>query len=191
MVIIIVLFLQRLTISVNYYYQKDSHYLKLTVHLARFRMLEKKINLKQQQTHNQTSHLADLWKGLEQDIELNNFSQLMHTVVEQLKTTKYMVKMACRHLTIKQLVWKTTFGTGEASSAGLVAGGLWMVKGTVLGLLSELATMNCEPKLSVIPYFQQKGYQSEIDCMVSIRLGKAIHTIMQMQRHGVKKAIYT
>jgi hypothetical protein len=96
-----------------------------------------------------------------------------------------------KSISFHELKWITHFGTGDASSTGALAGGLWAIKGTMIGFLFEQTEWRVQPKISVTPHFQQRGLYSEVDCIITIRLGKAIRTARRVMRNlKVKKEVY-
>ncbi|MEN2769152.1 DUF2953 domain-containing protein [Ornithinibacillus xuwenensis] len=183
-IIFIILLLLKIKIKVSYSYQKDSHQIMITVYLIRIKIFQRKIdfNAKRKDTHEQKDFL-DVIKEIRGHDEIADFKQLLKTLKQRLMEAKNAMITVMNNLSIHQLTWKTQFGTGEASSTGVTSGGIWMIKGTLIGMMYEMTNFKCEPQIAVIPYFQQKGLQSQIDCIVSIRLGKAIYTVMQVLRY--------
>lgn len=86
---------------------------------------------------------------------------------------------------IDQLSWQTKIGGQEAINGGLYAGMMWMIKGFLIGMLSKQSLDMCKPQTSVTPYFQKQYFQSEFNCMLSIRTGQAIHTFIKTITRGL------
>lgn len=84
---------------------------------------------------------------------------------------------------VHQVYWDTKIGTSEASTTGILCGGIWTLKGSVLGLISSLMQLKTEPELYVTPYFQQKHSQTRVKCMISFRFGQAILAVFLIVRH--------
>lgn len=84
-----------------------------------------------------------------------------------------------RRSTIKKLAWKTDIGVGEADQTGLIFGGLWMIKSFIINYLYHNKLLEIRPKLSICPFFNEKTIQSKMDCMITIRLGQAIYTMLK------------
>ncbi|MGY4689217.1 DUF2953 domain-containing protein [Salibacterium sp. K-3] len=84
---------------------------------------------------------------------------------------------------IKRFSWKTRFGTGDAAWTGLLSGLSWSVKQTAAGLLSAVMQMTCRPEVDVSPDFQNRQFETELTCMVTVRLGHAIITGIRVMTH--------
>jgi hypothetical protein len=186
----IILLLLHITIQVHYCYDQETHELVIKLYLIKIRVFQRRINLKEH-VQDEYLDLLDILQAEHQGFNLKHMKQMFENIVKELKLAKQLLFFVLRNLTFRQFDWKTHFGTGEASSTGVASGGVWMIKGTLLGTLSTHSNMNCQPKIAVIPYFQQRGIRSEIDCIVTIRLGKAIHTAMHLLRKiSVNKEAY-
>lgn len=160
------------------------------IYYIRLRIIHRKIVLNDQSQEEKTSILDII-----EEIDVKDFKdlkQVIQTIVPSFKETKKIIKMMMKSIVIHQLSWRTDFGTGNATSTGIMSGGVWMMKGTLVSFIHELSNLSCQPKISVTPHFQQRGLYSEIDCIVSIRLGKAIHTGLRILRNiNLNKEVYT
>ncbi|MDC3415771.1 DUF2953 domain-containing protein [Aquibacillus salsiterrae] len=82
--------------------------------------------------------------------------------------------------------WTTELGTGDAFLTGIMSGGLWSVKGSIVRLMTDYMTVKTKPTINVVPIFQKKQVNSECECMVSFRLGQTIvaffHIVRQIKR---------
>jgi hypothetical protein len=84
---------------------------------------------------------------------------------------------------VQQLKWSTEIGVGDAALTGTAAGLVWSVKGTVVGLVSHLLTMQTKPVMFVRPMFLKTGFETRIDCIIRFWVGQAIF-------EGIKLVIY-
>ncbi|WP_212921290.1 DUF2953 domain-containing protein, partial [Ornithinibacillus bavariensis] len=168
-------------IKVHYYFNQEVHEMNVQMYIIRVRVFQRNINLKNH-VQDEYSDLMEMLQDEGDGFNLNRLKQMVKNLLQGLKIAKQLLLFILQNITFQQIEWKTHFGTGEASSTGIVSGGIWMVKGTLLGALSEFSNLNCQPNIIIIPYFQQRGFQSKIDCIVTIRLGKAIHTAMYLLR---------
>src|SRR5699024_2298296 len=82
----------------------------------------------------------------------------------------------------------THIGTGDASTTGIAAGGVWITKGMIVGFISQQSNLVCRPNTTVKTYFQYKYIQTNIHCIVSIRIGQAITVFLKaMRKDAVQK----
>ncbi|WP_416151498.1 DUF2953 domain-containing protein [Salipaludibacillus sp. HK11] len=87
---------------------------------------------------------------------------------------------------ISKFQWKTHLGLEEADKTGTGCGFVWIVKGTFIGLLAHYMRMVDEPKVQVVPHFQNLLVATSFQCMVSFRIGYAIHMGLKILRHREK-----
>lgn len=89
-----------------------------------------------------------------------------------------------RNIYVHHIAWTTHIGCGEAYATGLVLGPMWTVKGIVIGFISRhvngLSASNVH--LLIEPYFTEEKLQSEVNCIGSIRIGKAIYTLIKRRK---------
>lgn len=101
---------------------------------------------------------------------LKNYKEILKHVIQFNKILqKFLQKVS-----LKEFQWSSTLGLGDAALTGMLTGGLWTIKGSVLGLLSHYFRMAAEPKIMVIPQFQQMVLHTELSCMFQFRIGHAI-----------------
>ncbi|MYL44779.1 DUF2953 domain-containing protein [Virgibacillus halodenitrificans] len=112
-------------------------------------------------------------------MELNNYPIKLNEWKEILQSSSKLLSIILSNISIKKLKWKTAGGMGEACVTGTVTGLVWSLKGIILGQLVEKSNMRCEPSIYVEPYFQQTFFQTELTCMISFRIGKAIHVFFK------------
>ncbi|WP_010099194.1 DUF2953 domain-containing protein [Ornithinibacillus scapharcae] len=179
-IILFILLWFRLKIKIHYCFQKNNHHLLISVYYTKLRLLHRKIDLNGDDTE-EFSFILEFLQEVTED-KLTGFKDMVKNILGQLKLAKNMVTIMLKKITFQELNWNTHIGTGDASTTGLVTGGVWMIKGGLLGFVSELSNVDCKPNLAITPHFQQKGLFSQVDCIVTIRLGKAIFTTMRVIR---------
>lgn len=104
--------------------------------------------------------------------------------IQQLKTFKETASLLIKHVVIEKIEWMTYVGTGEASSTGLISGGLWSIKGAVGCLIQELGISQRQPKIRVIPYYHQEVFKSNFICIFSLKIAKAIFISKRLRKQG-------
>ncbi|MFS0673088.1 DUF2953 domain-containing protein [Ornithinibacillus sp. 179-J 7C1 HS] len=192
LILFFILITLKLKIRFYYRYQEEKHFIAVEVFYIRMRILHREMNLSEQ-SQNGYSNLTEVLQDMDKE-DLKDFKERAFNILPQLKNAKKMLTIMMNSIIFHRLNWKTHFGLGDAASTGIAAGGIWMFKGTLLGFFYERSNLLCKPEISVTPHFQQKGLYSEIDCIVSISLGKAIHTslrIVQNIKFYKKKEVYT
>lgn len=145
--------------------------LYLAVYFYRARLLERSVNLLEE---------ADQEQSLQEALSL--WHQLSQNFIQRLKDFHDMTTLVLERLRFHSISWQTNVGTGKAHSTGIVIGGIWSAKGTVLGLLAAKSQFYCKPSIDVSPLFNQKQFKSRFDCMISIRIGQSIYAILKIIR---------
>ncbi|UOY94305.1 DUF2953 domain-containing protein [Ectobacillus sp. JY-23] len=103
-----------------------------------------------------------------------------------------MIKGFLRSVRIKKFLWRSYIGTGDAAYTGVIAGGLWSVKGMILGTLSTYMKIVKAPELEVVPVFQGEIATSQLECTITFRIGKALLTAVKLFRYiRKKKPVFT
>lgn len=180
--VVFILLMLHLKIKIYYCFQKNNHHLMLSVYYTRLRLLHRKIDLNGSDQE-EISFLLEFLQDVNEE-KITGIKDIFINIIQQFKLAKYIVTTMLNKITLQELNWKTHIGTGDASTTGLVTGGVWMIKGGLLGVVYELSNVDCKPNLAITPHFQQKGVFSEVDCILTIRLGKAIYTVMHIIRNA-------
>lgn len=88
------------------------------------------------------------------------------------------------HLTEKirmsHFVWKTSFGSGDAGDTAVLCGLIWSTKSIVMPLIGKM--ISDQPRIEVVPLFQEKRFTSQFSCMMSLKAGEAIRTMREIRR---------
>jgi len=123
-------------------------------------------------------------------ISVNEFIRLIEDFKKVLKDTIDLYKIVEWFLAKSELTefeWDTQLGLGDAAETGTGCGLVWMVKGSSVGLLSHYMRLVDEPKINVNPSFQELLIATRFRCMVSFRVGYAIHTGLKILKHRKKR----
>ncbi|MBT2216593.1 DUF2953 domain-containing protein [Virgibacillus dakarensis] len=175
----ILLLFSRVYISFSLEYSDDKPISIVYVRLYGIRFLKRKIDLSELGT-------ADVWKDQLANKSFKEKLEVIHQVMQSffdiVSDTMMAMRIFLDKLSIHKIEWYSRFGTGEASTTGLAAGGLWTIKGALIGLVDHLSHVHCLPNIDVQPDFQSKYIYSKFDCMVSIRIGQAIHALIKVIR---------
>jgi hypothetical protein len=90
------------------------------------------------------------------------------------KRYKNVVKYLERKVCIKRLKWHTVLGTGDAAVTGIAIGFLWHIKTVVSTLLAMGFKLRELPDLGISPCFAEPAFETNFNCILSIRIGHAI-----------------
>lgn len=82
---------------------------------------------------------------------------------------------------VRQVVWVTTCGTGDAAETALLSGIIWSIKASILPWVSRYCSDR--PRINVVPTFQRKTLNSDLSCMFQVKIGDAIAMIKKIRRH--------
>lgn len=104
----------------------------------------------------------------------------LRAFLQQMGSFKNGLLLILENIVVHKIKWVTHFGTGEASSTGMLAGSIWGVKGAAKGLIYKFGNISCDPTMTVVPHFQQKYFKTDFQCMVSIRFAKAISVFIKL-----------
>jgi len=148
------------------------------VNVLRIRVFKKEWH--KQMTAMEETILDDVLEVLISDGGNKKTRNWMRDVIRQCKNLKLILVFVLQNLVFHKINWITHCGTGEASSTGIVTGGIWTIKETSKGLLYKFGNISCNPSVSVVPHFQQKLFKTEFHCMFSIRVAKAISILMRI-----------
>ncbi|MFD1038145.1 DUF2953 domain-containing protein [Virgibacillus byunsanensis] len=177
-ILMVIILLSKIYISCKYTYKKDDQTLVVSVYMYRIRLLTKDIELT-------TSDRPEIWHLFKNKSFLESLKYIYNgfqKAIDQSREANAMIIMLLRNLYFHRIDWSTHIGTGEASTTGITVGGVWTLKGVITGLLYNKSSFKCEPDLKVIPHYQHKYIHSKLDCMVSIRLVKAIYALIKVMR---------
>jgi hypothetical protein len=102
--------------------------------------------------------------------KLTNAKEIIHHV----SNMNVIVSKFIKRIVIKHFEWHSLVGVGDAAHTGIITGALWMLKGSVVGMLSNFLRLKEMPILSVTPHFQMAILQTHITCIFQFRIGYAI-----------------
>ncbi|HZG71565.1 MAG TPA: DUF2953 domain-containing protein [Chondromyces sp.] len=97
----------------------------------------------------------------------------MHTIVR-----KFLQKVS-----INQIKWNSMIGVKDAAVTGVLTGGLWAVKGSLISLLSHYMKLRRIPEVNITPSFILPITRTEFTCMLQFRIGHAIGAGIKVIRY--------
>lgn len=98
---------------------------------------------------------------------------------EIIKMKRHRLLAALKYLAGKTAVRKFslrfTLGTGDAAETGILYGVAWIVIGNIMTLTRSYLNIK-EPRITVVPVFNQVQLSIDLSCIISMRLGHIINT---------------
>ncbi|RSK53039.1 DUF2953 domain-containing protein [Bacillus canaveralius] len=95
-----------------------------------------------------------------------------------------ILKNFLKQIAIKHLEWHSVVGVGDAASTAVLTGGIWALKGSIIGMISSYMKLKMMPVLSIAPGFQQVISETSFTCMLQFRIGHAMVAGIKMIKFG-------
>lgn len=165
-VLVIVLLFSKIYITVNYSFVNNQQRGTILISFLKIPIYKKLI-----QPHDDKQSILQYLKT---ENSISNLLQEGKFFLKALKEATPAIYSFIQKLTILQFNWHTKVGAGEASSTGILSGGVWSIKGVIIAFLRETSHIACSLHVNVVPYFQNKIVESQLEMKFSIRLGQAI-----------------
>jgi hypothetical protein len=77
--------------------------------------------------------------------------------------------MALGYAVIERIIWKSRVGGKDAMWAALHTGAMWAVKGIIITCLANISCLK-KVRLAVEPDYLSGGFDSQIDCILKMRI---------------------
>lgn len=104
----------------------------------------------------------------------------IENMIEQIGPFYSLLKNFFQKIKVKQLIWTSEIGTGEAASTGIATGLGWAVKGNVVGMIRRLFIIKAKPEIQVYADFQKAVVRTNFHCMFQVRIGQTILASIQV-----------
>lgn len=75
-----------------------------------------------------------------------------------------------RHVHCTRMEWKTGIGAGHAPETAVAAGMVWGLKTSLLSYIFRFVRLDAQPKLQVMPCFNELRFTTEADALFRIRI---------------------
>lgn len=180
-IIILVVFLYNLPINVKLQFTYKQNNIYLMAKCFNKYIIKKNISFKDRQQ--QSSEKENILEILNQlPSEISNTFQALHSNKENI--APYL-----RAMQIDSFMWRSVLGLGKPNVTSLMFGSLWTVKGILTGWFAQQVKGFPKPDLFVIPEFVDQKFETKLVCIGSIRLGKAMYTLMKVKTNKNDKKI--
>ncbi len=117
-------------------------------------------------------YLTDAWKKRQEDKQNKEAPRKKNS----LDTSIYyrLVNFGAQYLVVERLDWCSGIGLNDAMYTAIGSGGLWAVKGMLVGFLSSKSRLQ-DINLQVEPDFNGEKVVSHLNCILKIRI---VHIIL-------------
>jgi hypothetical protein len=185
--IFLVIILTKLNVHIKYYHGQDNDDLSITIK-AWYGLITYKIDVPLIKIDKKSSSIVfkekiktgpaettkkeEMKKFSAEDLlrGLKDFKEILTHVVSLHK----IVRLFLRKVSIKKIEWNSMVGIGDAANTGTLVGGLWILKGGLIGVISNYMRMKEMPLISITPNFQKAISQTRFSCMIQFRIGNAM-----------------
>lgn len=182
--ILFLLLFSRIYFTCYFTYTQQKQVLIIGIYFYGLRLLKREIDVSSQEK----ADVWDIWTDKSIMEGLNYIQKECRTGLEKIRQLNSIASLFLRKICFHDLNWHTHIGTGDASTTGIAAGGVWITKGMIVGFISQQSNLVCRPNTTVKTYFQYKYIQMDVDCIVSIRIGQAITVFLKaMRKNAVQK----
>ncbi len=171
----------RIYTKIFFVYNSDHSFIRLEIRLFAIKIVRKDIPIVLTEGDDTSSPLEQTVdqtpNGIQDYIDgVKNFKKGLGKLLNA-KPVLYKV-LAKVH--VHEFYWLTRYGTGDASTTGMLGGVLWSVKGFFSGFVKNHMNLINPPRIQVVPLFQQQAAFVELQCMFSMRVGQTIYAIIQI-----------
>lgn len=77
-------------------------------------------------------------------------------------------------ITVKELSWETSLGTGDAAVTGMAVGLMWTLKTAVISILDTRLRNLTLGAVEITPSFDCAKFRTKFDCILRFKIGHAI-----------------
>ncbi|MEC5421919.1 DUF2953 domain-containing protein [Virgibacillus sp. C22-A2] len=173
LILLFIILFSRVYFTCNFTYTPNERFIGITATVLRIPIFTKRVPINENNTD-----VTELIGELNYD----NLSARIHHSIHMMRKVNSYTNTILKKSQFHKLVWITRGGTGDASTTGIATGGTWTVKYMLIGILKERSNLVCKPVVEVIPHYQNRFFQSNFDCMISIKIGHAIHALIKVIR---------
>ena len=102
---------------------------------------------------------------------MENFKKLLNHMVDP----KIWFFQSIKRLKCEKMRWRTQIGLGDASWTAVSVGGIYAIKHTFLGIISNHIRFMKHAEMIVIPSYNKSVFTTQLDSMFRIRLAHAMY----------------
>lgn len=148
--------------------------LRLEVPVMKFKGLFNGILVISEQIHDSK---ADLLSASQERLTSEKAIRFYEKARDFLRHTlgmKDWVRETISHFRCTELKWDTRIGIGGAAETAVATGVIWSLKSSLLGFLFRFVQLDGQPRVQVIPQYNQRHFSMELSCVGKIRVAAAL-----------------
>ncbi|MGE7765145.1 DUF2953 domain-containing protein [Peribacillus sp. NPDC096540] len=107
----------------------------------------------------------------------------MKTLLQHIVDFHRVIRHFLGKVQVIEFAWHSIVGTKNAAHTGVITGGCWALKGSIIGLLTTYLNFKIMPSYSITPDFQRKQANTSISCILQFRIGQAMVTGIKLLRY--------
>ncbi|WP_426453490.1 DUF2953 domain-containing protein [Paenibacillus sp. S-38] len=144
--------------------------LKFVIPIVRFQSLKKGFEIQAKQVNaNAGSLLGEAMGNIGPEMMRRAYENIRILLQNCFQFNDWLRQMLAR-VRCTQMDWRTTVGIGDAAETAFLAGAFWGIKTSILGLLFRYIPLDGQPRLAVIPAFNQTLIAVEGTCTFRVRM---------------------
>ncbi|UUZ79502.1 DUF2953 domain-containing protein [Paenibacillus sp. P26] len=147
---------------------------RYTIPILKFKTWLKGIELKSEKVN---KNEADLLQDQKQNITVDKIRQAFENakpLIAHCFGFNSWLEGTLSKIRCTSVVWKTSIGIGDAPETAFVVGLLWSLKSSSLSYVFRRIRLDTQPRLQVMPAFNELQFTTEVQCRFEIRVGYAL-----------------
>ncbi|CAG7641671.1 DUF2953 domain-containing protein [Paenibacillus allorhizosphaerae] len=149
-------------------------HLRYSMPVFQFKGMLEGLELKTEQVNANAGHLIG---NQHRHITIEKVRRAFHNVQLLLQHCFHFhdwLKAGLSHVHCDRFVWKTSIGLDDAANTAISVGTLWGLKTSLLGYVFRFVHLETEPKLQVMPMFNQMRFEMEAVIEAYVRFAFAL-----------------
>ncbi|NEU29903.1 DUF2953 domain-containing protein [bacterium LRH843] len=195
-VLIVCIFVSKVSVKVVYKHDRDDDLLEARIYLWFIKVYTYSAPLIKIDDHSpalvvKEKHYTGLSSEKKRQVitpqTIINYLRKFKEFLQSIVGFHRIIKKFCGRISVHYLKWQTHIGVGEAAHSAQIAGAVWALKGSIVGIMSHYFKMKQMPNLYVQPYFNEWVSKITFSCMVSFRIGHAIVAGLMLLKHWKRR----
>lgn len=108
--------------------------------------------------------------------DLQLITEWPHICSELIRTARHIFRQ--QKFRLSRAAWITEYGSGDAAQTAVFCGMIWSLQSMLRPFLADPAAA----RITVVPVFQERRFESTFSCMMAIRAGEAIIVMLKIRR---------
>ncbi|OEH91818.1 DUF2953 domain-containing protein [Bacillus solimangrovi] len=194
-ILIIIFLCTKITITLYLLHAQDDDFIRITVKALKVISYTNEIPLMKADNNSpsliiekerKVGNEAETTDETERKITLEDIKMEIEKIrdfLQRITNLHTIIKRFFSRVSIIKFEWNSAFGSGDAASTGFFLGGLWSLKGFIVGCLGEFTKLEVKPILQITPHFQENFSRTELTCIISFRVWHAIGAAIRIMKN--------